>query len=267
MRLAALLTAFAGLAVAGGTVYLARDFISVQPKAAAPEVESTLVPVIVANRDIAFGEAIAPNMLAAINWPRESLPEAVFTDFNNLLPAAGQEPRRARRLITKGDTLRDWAVSAYGEKVTIVQTLSPNTRAMAIKVNAETAVGGFVTPGDRVDVMLTQGKGDGLSAVTILQNIRVIGVDQDADEQNDTPGVARTVTVEVTAEQGQRLAVAQNAGKLSLTLRSFDDNAAVDLETTRLSDVLYQSQPTELAKPNPVIRVRRGNDVTETPIN
>lgn len=266
MRLAAVLTAFTGLAVAGGTVYLARDFISIAPTEVAVETDAGTVAVIVANRDIAFGEAIAPNMLATIEWPRDTLPEAVFTSFETLLPAPGQEPRRARRLITRGDTLRDWTVSGYGEKVTIVQTLAPNTRAMAIKVDAETAVGGFVTPGDRVDVVLTQGRGEGLSAVTILQNIRVVGVDQDANELDDTPGVARTVTVEVTADQGQRLAVAQHAGKLSLTLRSFDDTTALDLETTRLSDVLYESQPT-VEKPRPVIRVRRGNDVTETPIN
>jgi pilus assembly protein CpaB len=82
-------------------------------------------------------------------------------------------------------------VSEFGEKVTIVETLSENGRAVAITVNAETAAGGFVTPGDYVDVILTQGGGEGLRAVTILQNIRVIAVDQDANERSDAPQVSQ----------------------------------------------------------------------------
>ncbi|GKY88612.1 Flp pilus assembly protein CpaB [Sinisalibacter aestuarii] len=270
MRLTALFTAVAGLAVAGGSVYVARDYLAVATAEPVVETESQTVPVIVASRDIGFGEIIEPQMLTSIDWPRDAVPEGVYTSASLLVPANGQEPRRARRIISQGDPLRFATISEFGEKVTIVQTLSPNTRAMAIKVSAETAVGGFVTPGDRVDVVLTQNSGDGLSAVTILQNIRVIGVDQDANELNETPGIARTVTVEVTAEQGQRLALAQGAGRLSLTLRSLDDNDAVALRSTRLSDLLYETAPVveeEAAPQRPVIRVRRGNELTETLVN
>ena len=267
MRLAAMLTAVAGLAVAGGSVYIARDYMALAPAAEATP-ESETLSVVVASRDIPFGAAIDATMLTTIDWPREAVPEGVFSDYAVLLPETGAEPRRARRIITQGDPLRVSTISDFGEKVTIVQTLSPTTRAMAVKVSAETAVGGFVTPGDRVDLVLTQGKNDTLRAVTILQNIRVIGVDQDANQNNENPGVARTITVEVTADQGQRLALAQKAGTLSLTLRSLDDETSTDLETTRLSDLIYQSQPSEVEAPSPVIRVRRGNEVTdETPVN
>ena len=88
---------------------------------------------------------------------------------------------------------------------------------MAIEVDAVSGVGGFVTPGDRVDVVLTQGNNDNLRAVTILQNVRVIGVDQTSDEEKDQPGVARTITFEVSPADGQKLALAQKAGSLSLT--------------------------------------------------
>jgi pilus assembly protein CpaB len=270
MRLAALFTAVAGIAVAGGSVYLARDYLVVANAAPVVDTENQTVSVIVASRDIAFGEVIDAPMLTTIDWPRDAVPDGVYSAANVLLPANGQQPRRARRAISQGDPLRMATISDFGEKVTIVQTLSPNTRAMAITVSAETGVAGFVTPGDRVDLVLTQGGNQELTAVTILQNIRVIGVDQDTDQLNDTPGVARTVTVEVSAEQGQRLALAQRAGKLSLTLRSLDDTDDVELRTTRLSDLLYDAKPTEPDEPvqqRPVIRVRRGNELTDTLVN
>ncbi len=269
MRLSALLTALAGLAVAGGSVFLARDYLAIRTESPETGPVGSTVAVIVASRDVDFGEPITAQMLTTIDWPRDAVPVGVFNDPTALLPADGQEPRRARRMISQGDPLRMTTISDFGEKVTIVQTLSPNTRAMAIKVKAETSAGGFVTPGDRVDVVMTQGFKETLRAVTILQNIRVIGVDQELDERREAPGVAQTVTVEVTAEQGQRLALAQEAGVLSLSLRSLDDkDEDPELKSTRLSDLLNDYVSNEGESTRSVIRVRRGAaDVTESPVN
>ncbi|MBS8225597.1 Flp pilus assembly protein CpaB [Vannielia litorea] len=274
MRLSALLTAVAGLVVAGGSVYLLygnlpRDLGGSGMNTAGVSTTARTMGVLVASRDIEFGEPLTAQMLTTIDWPTEAVPEGVFHDPALLLPAEGQEPRRARRIISQGDPLRVTTISDFGEKVTIVQTLSPNTRAMAIKVKAETSVGGFVTPGDRVDVVMTQGYKESLRAVTILQNIRVIGVDQEADQRRETVSVAQTVTVEVTAEQGQRLALAQEAGVLSLSLRSLDDKEEdTELKSTRLSDLLNDYVTNEGDSTRTVVRVRRGAaDVTESPVN
>ncbi len=134
---------------------------------------------------------------------------------------------------------------------------------MAINVNAQTGVGGFVTPGDNVDIVLTQGGGETLRAITILQNIRIIGVDQVADEQADNPNIARTVTVEVTPEQTQKLALAQRAGTLSLTLRALDDKEDSPLNSTRLSDLLRDKSPLPENEIKPVVKIRRGVDKAE----
>lgn len=272
MKLSALLTALMGIAVAGGSVYLARDYVRIDPNAAQTSAESETVAVVVAARDIGFGEAIEPDLLTSIDWPRAAVPQGVFTDYADLLSERSEPPRRARRAIAQGELILQAKVSDFGEKVTIVQTIGPNNRAMAIEVDAETAVGGFVTPGDRVDILMTQGTGENLRAVTILQNIRVIGVDQEANEQTDKPSVARTVTVEVSPDQGQRLALAQRAGRLSLTLRSIEDTEDRSLETTRLYDLLREPAPEENAEDeeaprSSVIRVRRGTEMTESIIN
>ncbi|KIC36897.1 MULTISPECIES: Flp pilus assembly protein CpaB [unclassified Leisingera] len=268
MNISSLLSMISGLALAGGSAYVAKDYIDGQAVTGGPE-GPALVEVVVASQDIAFGTALTAQSLTTIAWPAEARPAGTFTSFDALLPDTGKPPRRARRAIAQGELIRASRVSNFGEKVTIVQTLSPDHRAMAIKVSAETAVGGFVTPGDSVDVLLTQGRGADLKTVTILQNARVIGVDQDANQETDKPGVARTVTVEVTPDEGQRLALAQRAGTLSLTLRNQDAAAEeVPLDSISLNDVLrnLQPQPQEpAAEPaRRTVLIRRGTEVSET---
>ncbi|MFD1156587.1 Flp pilus assembly protein CpaB [Roseovarius aestuarii] len=267
MRLSSLFTFVAGLAVAGGSAYMAREFLESKYAHAAPSQEEVLVDVIVAGRDIALGQTIESHLLTTVAWPVKAAPSGSVTDFNELIPQAGQPPRRARRAISQGEPILISKISDFGEKVTIVQSLSHNHRAMAIKVNAVTAVGGFVTPGDHVDVLLTQGRDESLRTVTILQNTRVIGVDQDADENSDAPEVARTVTVEVLPEDGQKLALAQKAGTLSLALRTVDASNDEPLEAVKLSDVMRELSPVPDQAPSTTIKVRRGVEVTFTEIN
>lgn len=255
------LVAILGIAVAGGSAFTAREYLDRSSAAASTDPDAALVTVIVAGRDIPFGQPIQPQVLQVMSWPRAALPPGAITDLDTLVAQPGMPPRRATRAMAQGELILASKVSDFGEKVTIVQSLGENTRAMAIKVEAETAVGGFVTPGDSVDIVLTQGRDDNLRAVTILQNIRVLGVDQDSDLQKDEPGVAKTVTVEVTPEQGQTLALAQKAGTLSLSLRTLD--AAVDepLDSIRLSDILREKSPVEDVTVKSVVKVRRANEV------
>ena len=134
-----------------------------------------------------------------------------------LLGTGSAEPRRARRAISAGEPLLELKVSAFGERVTISDLIDPVKRALAIRVTDVTGVAGFVTPGDKVDIVLTRDLDGGeMRADTILQNIVVRGTDQVADQDRDKPSVVRTVTVEVTPDEAQKLALAQQAGTLSL---------------------------------------------------
>lgn len=262
MGIRSVLVAMLGVAVAGGSAYGAREYLDQSRATAATDPAAALVSVIVAGRDIPFGQPIQPQMLQVLSWPRAALPPGAITDLDMLLPKPGMPPRRATREMAQGELILASKISDFGEKVTIVQSLGENARAMAIKVEAETAVGGFVTPGDSVDIVLTQGRDQTLRAVTILQNIRVLGVDQQADQQTDQPQVARTVTVEVTPEQSQTLALAQKAGTLSLSLRSLDNAEDQPLESIRLSDILREKSPVEEpVAAKATVRVRRGGEV------
>ncbi len=260
MGIRSILVALLGVAVAGGSAFATREYMHIQTANAAVDPQSTLVTVVVAGTDIPYGQPILQQSLQIIPWPRDALPAGAFTDLSLVIAPPGQPPRRAIKGMVQGDLLLASKLSAFGEKVTLVQSLGPNTRAMAIKVDAETGVGGFVTPGDTVDILLTQGKDAAMSALTILQNIRVVGVDQEADEGMDQPEIARTVTVEVSPEQGQVLALAQKAGTLALTLRSLDSLPDEPLASLKLSDILRTESPVEdKQEARPTIRVRRGS--------
>ncbi len=263
MRLKSLMITILGVGLAGGAVMLAQEQMRRNQAAADP----TVVRVVAVAEDIAFGATIEGYKLTSMEWPAESVPAGVFTSFDQVLPQSGGEFRRAKRALSTGEILLESKVSGFGEKVTIVQTIGENNRAMAISVNAQTGVGGFVTPGDFVDIVLTRGSDASLRAVTILQNIRIIGVDQKSDEELDQPGVARTVTVEVTPDEGQRLALAQKAGQLSLSLRSLNTADDKPLEAVRLSDILLEKSPVEEGEKQPIVRVNRGiGSVQEVPV-
>ena len=259
MRFRSLFITMVGMAVAGASVYASREFLQVQPATASVDTSApALVSVVVAGQDIPFGTTIEAHKLTTIQWPAEAVPPGTFRDYSELLPGQGGQLRRAKRAMAQGELVLMNKVSNFGEKVTIVQTLKPGYRAMAINVNAQTSVGGFVTPGDDVDIMLTTSDQRGLRAVTILQNIRIIGVDQQADETQEQAVVARTVTVEVTPEESQKLALAQSAGTLSLTLRNLTaDTEDGPIESIRLSDILREQSPDENHGPKQVVKVRR----------
>ena len=276
MRLSSILMALVGLGVAGGSAQLAREMLAAPRAEARIDADNAMVTIVTAADEIRRGDIIQRHMLRTTPWPRDALPAGAFQQMSALLPAEGQQPRRATRAMVAGEVVLDAKVSEFGGRVTISQTLSPNNRAVAISVNAVSSVGGFVTPGDHVDVLLTRNSRGELVTDTILRNIRVIGVDQVADEMRDDPRVARTVTVEVSAEQGQVLALAQSAGTLSLALRTPDSDDSMPVERLRLSDLLpadpvivEEAAPAiEAPAPPPTVRrptivIRRGVSDTQ----
>lgn len=239
MRLSSVLVAIVGLGVAAGSAQLARDIL-LAPSAEAANNGQQLVTIVTTSRDIKRGDVLQAQDFKLVNWPRDALPVDAFTEIAPLLPPADGKPRRATRPMVMGEVVLASKVSDFGEKVTIVQSLAPGARAMAIKVDAVTAVGGLVTPGDFVDILLTREDGGSLVTDTILRKIKVIAVDQSSDELNETPDVAATVTVEVQPEDGQILALAQRAGTMSLALRTADSPDDGPVERLRLSDLIAE---------------------------
>ena len=278
MRARALVVLTLGLAMAGGSVGLAHAWLRNrqqgpnEAQAAMPKVE--LASIVVARADIPFGHELAGDLVRLQPWPKDALPVGAFTSLEELLGGTGAEPRRARRAIAPGEPVIAAKVSGFGDKVTIADVIDPTKRAVAIQVNDVTGVAGFITPGDKVDIVLTRRlENQDLRADTILQSITVRGVDQVADEDRAKPAVVRTVTVEVSPEEAQKLALAQQAGTLSLVLRNLSADQMVKIPTMRTSDLAPEPKaaapapapakaaaPVRAPAPPPQVRVVRGGE-------
>lgn len=204
--------------------------------AAAPEITGPMI--LVATRQLPVGTIIGPDSFRFQPWPKELVEQAYFlkdkTDVNTLVGTV------VRHAITAGQPLTQGALVHPDDRGFLAAALGPGMRAVTVKVSREEGVAGFVFPGDRVDVMLAQKLSvdsetsaypdkELFTAETIIRNVRVLATDQRynaEDETGKTP--VRTfgsVTLEATPEIAEKIAVAQDMGKLSLALRPLAESA------------------------------------------
>ena len=212
----------AGVVLAGIAIFLLSMYLrSSRPDADASQPDYG--SVVVAVSAFSAGTPIHKEYLKVVAWPKASVPQGAFANVDEIYTGATSEGDRiALKNIAADEPILKTNISGFGGRAIMSRQVSPGMRAMAIPVNDVSGVAGFVLPGDRVDIMLTREVGNGNdNRVTdiILQNITVLGVDQEADQTRDRPEVARTATVEVSPEQAQKLALAQQVGTLSLSLR------------------------------------------------
>jgi pilus assembly protein CpaB len=158
-------------------------------------------------------------------------------------------------------------VSGPGGKLNLSGTIGAGMRAVSLRSTDVTGVGGFVLPGDRVDVFLTRSVGGGSEAGNTLtqvlaENVRVLGVDQSDNDQADKPVVSKAITVEVTPDQAQSISLGQTVGTVSLTLRHVADDVPLQRKSTAVSDL--GPGPRKAAGPpaGPAVRVVRGTDAS-----
>ena len=224
------------LVIAIGTSLAARSLFvgAAAPQAAATEQVSTGPKVLVAQRALPVGTIITADSTAFQAWPKDMVQDAYFLEGEaNLTKLLGTVVRFP---ITAGLPVTQGALVAPGDRGFLAAALGPGMRATTITVSKTTGVAGFVFPGDRVDLVLTQsikGDGDGdplKTAETILRNLRVLATDQ-ATETTTENGktvvkTASTVTLEVTPRIAEKIAVADTIGTLNLSLRSIADNQA-----------------------------------------
>src|SRR6478609_8439674 len=232
------------LVVAIGTALAARSMFA---GAAAPTAEAAAnVPapqpegpkVLVAKRALPVGTIITADAIGYQLWPNEMVQDAYFidgeADMSKLLGTVVRNP------ITAGEPVTQGSLVSPGDRGFLAAALGPGMRAITVPVSEKTGVGGFIFPGDRVDLMLTQavsGNDGGTelkTTETILRNLRVLATDKSTETSTNDEGKTvvndlSTVTLEVTPRIAEKISVAQTIGTLSMSLRSIADNQS-DLE-------------------------------------
>jgi pilus assembly protein CpaB len=215
MLLVALL--FGGLAVFLAKVWLSsqQNQVATPNAPAAPQVVTETV--VVAKKELHFGEPLTPEVLTEISWPKEAKPEGAFTTIADI---SKDGARVVLTPIGPNEPILSWKVSGPGGRATLSALVKEGMRAVTIRVNDTSGVAGFVLPGDRVDVLYTREQGGAPSIDVLFQNVKVLAVNQNVDEKNGNPIDGRTATLELTPLDAQKLALAQSTGGLTFTLRS-----------------------------------------------
>jgi pilus assembly protein CpaB len=232
MRPRTILVAFLAIALAGATALYARSWLQNQQASVAtatvvePAAEMPPPPppaeVLVAAFDLPAGVLVKPEDLRWQAWPVDSVPPSyVVKGRRDIGEFAGAVVRRGLGL---GEPVTDSLLVRPGDRGFLAAVLDPGKRAISVPVNSASGNAGLIFPGDRVDLILTHRIGDGevgrLASETVLQDVRVIAIDQKVDDQQGAALQPRTATLEVTPKEAEVVSVVLELGKLSLSLRS-----------------------------------------------
>jgi pilus assembly protein CpaB len=220
-----------GTALAARSMFAGASTPQVEAKPAVPEGPK----VLVAKRGLPVGTIVTADAVGYQLWPKELVQDAYFidgeADMEQLLGTVVRFPVTAGEPITRGRLV------SPGDRGFLAAALAPGMRAITISASARTGVGGFVFPGDRVDMLLTQTvpteRGEVKTTETILRNLRVLATDRATSARTNKGRTVvrafRTVTLEVNPRLAEKITVAQTLGSISLVLRSIADNQS-DLE-------------------------------------
>jgi pilus assembly protein CpaB len=200
-------------------------------EAAVPETPSIATTKIVVAKDvIKYGTELTADLLQEVDWPSNAVPSGSFPSIAEI---TGGEKRIVLSAFAQNEPLLLSKLSGKDGRGSLSNLIEPGMRAVTVRVDDITGVAGFVTAGDRVDILLTRQKtkdveGENGEAATVtnelaselvLQNVKVLTLDQNADNTSVAAVVAKAVTVEVTTDDAQKVALAQQIGTLYLVLR------------------------------------------------
>lgn len=237
------------LALVFGTsaTFMAMGWLKSQSQKVAEQEKSIMVPVVVAGKDVPSAVALSAEQLKVRQWPSDS---ALVGKFSRLEDVTG---RVTAIPLAAGEPILESKLAPEGVIPGLTALLPVDMRAMTVKVDEASGVAGFLNPDNRVDVVVTVNKGefnqDPISKV-VLQNLRVLGTGQRIEKRlGEKPQVVPTVTLEVTPEEGERLALATREGMISLVLRNQQDEQVVQTGGVRTSTLLGEvTQPGAVQK-------------------
>lgn len=234
-------------------VVLANIWLASQRNAMARTDDVPHDTVVVAAVPLKFGDTLTDDKLREVAWPAGAIPDGAFKTTEELLTKdlpAGGGSKQALQAIGVNEPVLATKITGPGQRATLSAVLGEGMKAVSIRVNDVLGVAGFVFPGDRVDVLLTRtergGDGDKSFVDVLLQSMKVLAVDQVADVSKDSPIVVKSVTLEASTKDAQKLTLAAGAGQLSLALRQAAASKGETTERVTLSDLTGET-PADVA--------------------
>lgn len=249
--IALLVLALVMASLAGAGMYL---YLKGTPIAVAQAPETT--PVVVAKGDLTFGTTLKEEHLKVVDFPRSSVPSGSFSSIDSVLS------QTTKVFVVGGEPILTSKLSSIGGGLSV--RIPPDMRAMSIKVNEVTGVGGFVLPGDRVDVLVTVDNAAGTrNAITktILQDLEVLASGTKTETKNNNNVTVQTVTVLVDPDGAEKMALAVDQGSVHLAMRNPVDRSLTDAGSKDIRTVLgmnnekkvvYRPVRTTVTKKDPV---------------
>ncbi len=268
MRVGTIASLAASAALGVGALVVARVWLPAQSSkpSSAPAGSTASVPVVLAAAPIAYGEKIEAKHLTLARLPADAAPPGAYASIDQVMKQDGGAPVALQAMSPREPVLAA-KLSGSGARPTLAAVIKPGYRAYTIGVTEVAGGGGHVLPGDRVDVLLARelpsgpgmdGQGRRLTADVVIQDVRVLGMDLNTDPNSTRPAVAHTATLEVDMKDAEKLALAGQAGTLSLALRPV---GAAEIEsvhpilTSDLSPAFGRPGP-KGARPSPFRRAK-----------
>jgi pilus assembly protein CpaB len=221
-------------------VFIAQAWLNSQAERRMRSLEAQKKPVttntiVVAAQRLPFGIELTREHLREVPWPAEAQPQGSFATVSEILSAG---KRVVLAPVEANEPVLAVKITGPGQRATLSAIVGEGMKAVSVRVNDVEGVGGFVLPGDRVDVVLTRQleKGNATTEV-VLQNARVLAVDQSADDRASKAAVAKAVTLEVDTVGAQKIWLAASVGSLSLLLRKAGEVSAEPTRRVTLDDL------------------------------
>ncbi|MCH8238677.1 MAG: Flp pilus assembly protein CpaB [Proteobacteria bacterium] len=238
-----------------------------QPQIAEAAPKLHMGTVVIAAKSLRFGNQLSQRSLRVVEWPTKAIPQGAFKKITDIVN--GKDRRVVLSAIEENEPVLGWKITGPGQRASLSALIGEGKRAVTIRVNDVLGVAGFVLPGERVDILLTrneaqdQDKGKkGLSrrisfTDVLLRNVRVLAVDQLADDRTEKPAPAKAITIEVDTLQAQKLVLAASVGQLALALRSAGSTDSGATRRVALSDLNSMSGPSDDTGSSVMVTVTR----------
>ncbi len=205
-------------------------------------------PVVVASRDIPEGSTIDRIALSTVQWPVQTAPTGAYSSLDSV------SGRVTRVAVYSGEAIVPGRLAPVGSGPGLELKIPPGQRAMAVRINDVAGISGLLQPNSRVDVLVTikEDNSEKQVAKLFMSNMLVLSVGTEVQrDAAGKPNTATTVTLAVTPEEAERLAIAMNTGSIQLVLRGFGDPDSVRTKGATSTDVLASLRGTSVVVPAP----------------